>query len=183
MEQIKELHRHLFGEEMNFDDKYHHISIDDEYFLMRRKNRCSHEVQKDDQLSKNEIYKNNFFKKNAAIKAPRKKLTIKNKNIILASFIYLFTYLRELKNEAKLAPKGVVFRVMRCSFPRKGVVFRDIKCSFSRKGVVFRDVMRSFYLKGIVLPHIRRIFSPKSGVFPVERCSFPRHKKGHCNVR
>ena len=160
-----------------------YLSVVDGFFFNESKNRCSHEIQKDDQLSKNEVCKNNFFKKNAAKKAPRKKLTIKNKNIILASFIYLFTYLRELKNEAKLAPKGVVFRVMRCSFPRKGVVFRDIKCSFSRKGVVFRDVMRSFSLKGIVLPHIRRIFSSKSGVFLVERCSFPRHEKGHCNVR
>ena len=84
MKQIKELYRHLFREEMDFNDQFNYLSVVDGFFLMNRKNRCSHEIQKDDQLSKNEVCKNNFFKKNAAKKAPRKKLTIKNKNIILS---------------------------------------------------------------------------------------------------
>lgn len=95
MEQIKELHRHLFREEMDFDDKYHYISIDDGYFLMRRKNRCSHEIGNDKQLSKNEIYKNNFFKKNAAKKQAKKSLTFEKSKRIFDVFLYYLNYLRE----------------------------------------------------------------------------------------
>ena len=90
MKQIKELHRHLFGEEMDFDDQFNYLSVVDGFFLMNRKNRCSHEIQKDDQLSKNEIYKNNFFKKNAARKQTKKSLTFEKSKRIFGVF-YIFT--------------------------------------------------------------------------------------------
>ena len=123
MEQIKELHRHLFGEEMDFDNKYHYVSIDDEYFLMRRKNRCSHEIQKDDQLSKNEIYKNNFFKKNAAKKQTKKSLTFeKSKRIFGVFYIFTLTNIKRPFFSLNRVPKS----------RRKGTKIQGIEANFSQ---------------------------------------------------
>ena len=107
MEQIKELHRHLFGEEMCFDDQHCHKPIDDRYFLMRRKNRCSHEIQKDDHLSKNEFLKNKYSKKNAAKKQTKKCLTFeKSKRIFGVFYILTLTNIKGVFFSLNRVPKN-----------------------------------------------------------------------------
>jgi len=132
MEQIKEMHRHLLGEELTFSNGVVQLGLSGENFSISKKKQCSDGIGNDDQLSYSQNLIENISIKSRPKKAPRKELTKNSQSCILASFIYLFNYLRELKNEAKITLKGVVFRDIRCSFPRKGVVFRDMRCSFSR---------------------------------------------------
>ena len=150
MKQIRELHRHLFGEEMYFDDQHCHKPIDDGYFLMRRKNQCSDEIGNDKQLSKNEIYKNNFFKKNAAKKQTINRLTFeKSKRIFGVFYIFTLTNIKRtffsLNRVPKSRGKGTKIQGMRLNEAEiwakgtkksgKGVVFRDIK---NIRGTTFR---------------------------------------------
>jgi hypothetical protein len=139
MTNIEKLHCQLFGDFFNPVGVYGETCGVGSDCLKNRKNNASCGLSVNQlMMDPKDLNKNNSKKSRR-----QKELTIKNIDDIFGDlYIYLFNYLRELKNEAKLVVKGVVFRDIRCSFPRKGVVFRDIRCSFSRKGVVFCEPLK-----------------------------------------
>jgi len=88
-------HCPLFPSGKQFGDEFLESVVKKQNCLNDRKNRCSHEIQKDDQLSKNVFLKNKYFKKNAAKKQTKKSLTFEKRKRIFGVFLYYLNYLRE----------------------------------------------------------------------------------------